>query len=350
MSSTADGAKSAFVITVSARALFDLEEAHAIFEKDGTAAYGAHMLEHENAPLKAGPALPLVRKLLDLNKRLPEGATPVDVVLLSRNSATTAMRIFKSIKHHNLAIERSLFTDGEPTANYIEALDAKLFLSSNPKQVVRAIDAGIAAATIMPRKGHNGEAIERDDIRIALDGDAVIFSDESEKAFRDGGLEGFRKYEETHEGRPMENGPFRGFLEALHGLQQALGPEDRSIRTALVTARGVPTHSRALETLRHWGVRVDEAMFLAGRPKGPFLKAFGADIFFDDSVNNIQNAMEHVASAHVPSGARNEAGADEHNFTGGGQELERPRLASVPVVPVDPAGGERPARRRRQPS
>lgn len=317
------GTQPAFVITVSARALFDLEEDHEIFEKQGTAAYIAHQLKHEDEPLKPGPAMPLVKKLLELNKRLPEEATPVDVVLLSRNSAETARRIFNSIKHHGLPIERAVFTDGEASSAYIEALGVKLFLSANPTQVAKAIDAGIAAATVMPRRGSAGDQVERQDIRIALDGDAVVFSDESEKAFRDGGLEGFRQFEEKNASRPMGQGPFRGFLEALHELQKALGPDDRSIRTALVTARGVPAHQRALLTLRHWGVRVDHAMFLGGRPKGAFLKAFGADLFFDDSLNNVQNALDHVASAHVPSGARNEAGADEKNFTGGGQELER---------------------------
>lgn len=315
--STASGATPAFVITVSARALFDLELEDGIFEKDGRRAFIEHMIKHENQPLAPGPAFPLVQKLLALNNKLPADAVPIDVVLLTRNSGESALRVLKSIKHHNLPIVRSIFTDGEDTSDYIEALEAKLFLSNNPKQVGKALEAGIAAATLMPRSSKAGALRVRDDIRIALDGDAVIFSDESEKAYRDGGLEGFHEYETKHAKRPMAAGPFRGFLEALHGLQKALGPDDRSIRTALVTARGVPAHTRALLTLRHWGVRVDEPMFLAGRPKGPFLKAFGADIFFDDSSSNVTNALDHVNSAHVPSGARNAPGADEQNFTGG---------------------------------
>lgn len=325
------GTPSPLVITVSARALLDMEADHEIFEKQGKKAYIQHMLEHENDPLPAGPAMELVRKLLALNERLPEGAPQISVALLSRNDGTTSRRILKSITHHQLPIEQAIFTDGEPTSDYIEALGVKLFLSANPKQVIRAIEAGVAAATVMPRKGA-AKVQSRDDIRIALDGDAVIFSDESERAYRDGNLEGFHKYEKANENKPMGEGPFRSFLEALHMLQQALGPDDKSIRTALVTARGVQAHTRAMETLRHWGVRLDEAMFLGGRPKGAFLRAFGADIFFDDSVRNVENALEFVASAHVPYGARNEAGADEHNFTGGGQEQEQRGKATVTNV------------------
>jgi 5'-nucleotidase len=353
-SSPAAGKPKPLVITVSARALLDMEADHKIFEEKGKKAYIAHMIKHEDEPLPPGPAMPLVRKLLALNERLPEGTPPISVAILSRNDGDTSRRILKSVAHYQLPIEQAIFTNGGPTSDYIEALDVKLFLSANPKQVMRALESGVAAATVMPRKGA-AKVQERADIRIALDGDAVIFSDESEKAYSEGGLEAFHQFEKANEGKPMGAGPFRSFLEALYTLQQALGPEDNSIRTALVTARGVQAHTRAMETLRFWNIRVDEAMFLGGRPKGAFLRAFGADIFFDDSRNNVENALEFVASAHVPHGARNVEGADERNFTGGGQELEQKASAGSgepPAAPVQGAGAQvirvDPQRRQRQ--
>jgi 5'-nucleotidase len=334
MSAETPSHKPPIVIAVTARALFDLEESHQVFEKEGKEAYKAYQAARENEPLKAGPALPLVRKLLGLNALLPDDAAHIDVVLISRNDSSTAPRLFASMEHHGLGLMRAILTGGAPSSNYIKAMNTKLFLSSNPTQVIKALEEGIAAATIMPRPPGSGPTESRDDIRIAFDGDAVLFSDESEQAYLKGGLDGFHQYEKERAHIPLAAGPFRGFLEVLHTLQEALG-ENCPIRTALVTARGLPAQNRPLLTLQDWGVKCDEYMFLAGNNKGPMLKAFGADLFFDDSQRNIDNALDYyVASGHVPHGARNVVGADERNFTGGqGAEPNRPGVAAPAVLP-----------------
>ena len=121
-----------------------------------------------------------------------------------------------------------------------------------------------------------------------------------------GGWAACAEHERSHAGAPLSGGPFRGFLDALHRLQEAFPTgQNAPIRTALVTARSVPAHERVIRTLRDWGIRLDEALFLGGRAKGPFLEAFGADIFFDDSEHNIVSARDHVAAGHVPHGIAN---------------------------------------------
>lgn len=309
-----------FVITVSARALFDLEESHKVFVEQGMEAFERYQLEHENDPLEPGPAFPLVKKLLSLNDRLPDDAQPIEVILLSRNSPETGLRVFNTIEKMGLPIVRAVFTSGESTSAYIQALETKLFLSSNPVEVAKAINAGIGAANIIPRPGVKFDADTNPQIRIALDGDAVIFSDQAERVHHEGGLEHFQKHEIDRVDEALPGGPFRAFLEKIHDLQQLFPGKDCPVRTALVTARAAPAHKRPILTLRKWGVRVDNAMFLGGRNKGPFLKAFGADMFLDDSRANIDLAVEHdVPSGHVPAGVRNEDGVDESKFTGGAQ-------------------------------
>jgi 5'-nucleotidase len=258
--------------------------------------------------LAPGIAFPLVRKLLALNAGAPGGeegqATPrVEVILLSRNSSDTGLRIFNAIQHHNLDIRRATFTSGAPTWPYIRPFGADLFLSANPESVRRALENGVAAATILPAKAVPHRS---DQLRKAFDCDAVIFGDEGERVSREHGVEAFGRHERERAHEPLSGGPFRGFLDALHRLQAAFPPgEDAPIRTALVTARSAPAHERVIRTLRDWNVRLDEALFLGGRAKGPFLDAFGADIFFDDSEHNIASARGHVAAGHVPHGIAN---------------------------------------------
>jgi 5'-nucleotidase len=226
----------------------------------------------------------------------------VEVVLLSRNSSDTGLRIFNSIERHGLGITRAVFTSGEPTTPYIQPFGAQLFLSANPESVRNALAAGVAAATILPAKA---AAQVHDQLRIAFDGDAVIFGDESERVSQADGIAAFHAHEAQRAHEPLSGGPFKGFLAALHRLQATFPAEDSPIRTALVTARSAPAHKRVILTLREWGVRLDEALFLGGRDKGPFLATFGADIFFDDSQHNISNARLHVAAGHVPHGISN---------------------------------------------
>ncbi len=289
------------IVAISSRALFDLAESHALFERAGLDAYRDFQMTRENDLLAPGIAFPLVHKLLRLNDGVEEPR--VEVILLSRNSADTGLRIFNSIEHYGLRIARAVFTGGESTSPYVHAFGAQLFLSANPESVSAALAAGIAAATILPSKA---PATASDQLRIAFDGDAVIFGDESERVSQEQGVEAFHRNEVEYADTPLSGGPFRGFLAALHHLQCAFPAGDASpIRTALVTARSAPAHKRVILTLRSWGVRLDEALFLGGRDKGPFLEAFGADIFFDDSHANVESARLHVATGHVPHGVRN---------------------------------------------
>jgi 5'-nucleotidase len=288
-------------VAISSRALFDLGESHALFERDGLDAYRAYQMARENDLLMPGIAFPLVEKLLHINRISPE--TPrIEVILLSRNSSDTGLRIFNAIEHYGLEIVRAAFTNGAPTWPYVQPFGAQLFLSANHDDVRSALEAGVAAATILPSKAPDRQS---DQLRIAFDGDAVIFSDESERISQEQGLQAFHDNEIEHAAKPMSGGPFRAFLDQLHRIQSVFPVGESPIRTALVTARSAPAHKRVILTLREWGVRIDEAMFLGGRDKGPFLKTFGADIFFDDSARNAESASGHVATGHVPHGVSN---------------------------------------------
>ncbi|MBS0193710.1 MAG: 5'-nucleotidase [Proteobacteria bacterium] len=295
-------------VAITSRALFDLEDSHGVFERDGVRAYAQFQRSRENDVLRPGIAFGLVRKLAALNAGASDDAPRAEVILLSRNSSDTGLRIFNSIEHYGLGIVRAVFTAGEPTDPYIEPFGAHLFLSANPESVRRALERGIAAATILPsREGDAPTASPpHPQLRIAFDGDAVIFGDESQRIANEQGLDAFSRNEAELAHTPMSGGPFKGFLAALQRLQQAFPADDSPIRTALVTARSAPAHKRVILTLREWGVRLDEALFLGGRDKGPFLQAFGADIFFDDSRHNIDSARLHVAAGHVPHGVANE--------------------------------------------
>ncbi|HEX7349272.1 MAG TPA: 5'-nucleotidase [Rhodanobacteraceae bacterium] len=289
------------VVAISSRALFDLTEAHALFERDGLEAYRAYQIAHENDVLQPGVAFPVVKKLLALNRPAPD-VPYVEVVLLSRNSGDTGLRVFNSIQHYDLAITRAAFTSGEATSEYIAPFGVDLLLSANAENVARALQSGVAAATILPSQVQGTHSAQ---LRMAFDGDAVIFGDESERVSQEQGLDAFQRNETERWNEPLSGGPFRNFLAALHRLQEAFPPEDSPIRTALVTARSAPAHKRVILTLRKWGVRIDEALFLGGRDKGPFLEAFGADLFFDDSPVNVESARRHVATGHVPNGVSN---------------------------------------------
>lgn len=290
-------------IAVSSRALFHMDESHAIFERDGQAKFDAHMRETEATPLPQGSAFPLIKKMLGLN-------TPgrrrdrVEVVLISRNSQDAGLRVMHSLKHHGLDIDCALFGQGSDRVRYAEALGAHLFLSANKVDVEAAIKRGLAAATV----AHQGAANSTGDgvLRFAFDGDSVLFSDEAERVYRTHGLDGFRDSEVSKAAVPMPPGPFKAFIQELSGLQKTFETDKLPLRIALVTARGGPAAERVLRTLRSWGVRLDEAIFADGKAKGPLLEAFGADIFFDDTMANIQSArLSNITSAHVPYGAGN---------------------------------------------
>lgn len=282
------------VIAISSRALFDLDDCHAVYGQEGVDAYTSYQIGHEDKPLAPGVAFPLVKKLLLLNRGI-QGRQRVEVILLSRNSADTGLRIFNSIKHHGLDITRAAFTRGENTTPYVGSFRAHLFLSANADDVRDALAGGQAAAFLLPSAPPE---IARDQVRIAFDGDAVIFSDESEAIFQTQGLDAFIRNETESARTPLAGGPFVPFLSALQRIQQEDGA---LIRTALITARGAPAHERVVRTLRAWNIRIDEALFFGGLEKGPFLKAFGADIFFDDQQSHCDSARQHVATGHVSS-------------------------------------------------
>ncbi|MEM9532433.1 MAG: 5'-nucleotidase [Pseudomonadota bacterium] len=296
-----------FVVAISSRALFDLDQSHQLFEAEGVDAYSRFQIDHENDVLRPGIAFPLVQKLLRLNELArqvnPGQEAPlVEVILLSRNSGDTGLRIFNSIESHGLDIVRAAFTNGASPFAYVESFGADLFLSTNHDDVREALNAGFAAATILPSAVRAGTGPE---LRLAFDGDAVLFHDAAERVYQEEGLEAFAASEKAAAEQPLSGGPFKSVLSAIHAIQSSFPGENNPIRTALVTARSAPAHKRVILTLRHWGIRLDEALFLGGKSKGPFLKAFGADIFFDDQAEHCDSASSHVATGHVPHGVAN---------------------------------------------
>lgn len=294
------------VIAISSRVLFDLDASHAVYINQGIEAYCQYQTEHEDDLLLPGVAFPLVRKLLNLNK-IFDGRVSVKVVLMSRNSADTGLRIFNSIEHHQLDITRAAFTSGESPFEYAAALGAHLFLSTESQDVGRALAVGMAGATLLPlsNKSSSKDAIVQEQLRIAFDGDAVLFSDEAEQIYQSEGLSAFEASERASANTPLPGGPFKRFLEVLHQMQRLADGDSSPIRTALFTARGAPAHERVIRTLRDWGIRIDEALFLGGLDKGAFLRAFGADIFFDDQHQHCASTSKHVPTGHVPNGVVN---------------------------------------------
>ncbi len=350
MAATLDGQ---LVVAISSRALFDFEEENRVFE-DGMvqppvpgakkdAAYMKLQLDRLDVPAKPGVAFSLVKKLLAFNEApdaLDEKLAPtliasrtslpperadfpgggpsenpapagtskqaqrVEVVILSRNDPVSGMRVFRSAQHYGLNIQRGTFNRGEAPWRYLKPLHANLFLSAHLSDVRDALAAGVPAAQVYPQSAHASDK-HPNEVRIAFDGDAVIFSDEAERVFQAQGLSAFQAHERDKAAQPLLAGPFKPLLEALHRLQ-SVGTSRMRIRTALVTARSAPAHERAIRTLMDWNIEVDEAMFLGGLPKGEFLREFEPDFFFDDQTGHVDSASQHVPSGHVVSGVSNQ--------------------------------------------
>ena len=288
------------VVAISSRALFDFEEENLVFEQSDDRAYMKLQLERLEEPAKPGVAFSLVKKLLAFNDVQTQR---VEVVILSRNDPVSGMRVFRSAQHYGLPIQRGSFTRGQSPWRYLKPLNANLFLSTHLSDVRAALDAGVPAAQVYPHSAHASEAHPHE-VRIAFDGDAVLFSDEAERVFQSEGLSAFQAHERAKASQPLLAGPFKPLLAALHRLQQEGTPAMR-VRTALVTARSAPAHERAIRTLMQWNIEVDEAMFLGGLPKGEFLKEFEPDFFFDDQTGHIESAAQHVPAGHVASGISN---------------------------------------------
>ncbi|MGB1403955.1 MAG: 5'-nucleotidase [Porticoccaceae bacterium] len=302
----ADKAAPTLVIALSSTALFDMRESHSVYENEGVAAYAEYQRQREDDILQPGEAFPLATKLLRINEKL--GGDPrVEIILLSRNSADTGLRVFNSIAHHGLNITRAAFSGGNSPYRYVSAFACHLFLSTHADDVRSALDSGMAAATLLPSQSGPSES---DELRFAFDGDAVLFSDASERIFKERGLDAFTANEKAAAHQPMDPGPFKSFLQALHAVQSEFPADECPIRTALVTARAAPAHERVVRTLREWDIRIDESLFLGGLSKGDFLKSFGADVFFDDQQAHCTSAREYVATGHVPHGVANEIKSD----------------------------------------
>lgn len=284
------------VIAISSRALFNLEEENAIFDQEGLESYYKHQLKNLDHPLEKGSGFRFVQNLLAINERFENKL--IEVIILSRNNAATGLRIGRSIEHFNLDIERTGWTAGTPVARYLEAFKVDLFLSVHAQDVEEAVNSGVAAATILPHTPITSE--EGNIVKIAFDGDAVIFGDESEKIYQEGGLEAFILHERENAKNPLSKGPFFKFLKTISEIQDKFPMESSPIRTALVTARSFSTHERVLGTLEGWGVRVDEAFFQGGVQKYEVIKAFGADIFFDDQDAHLEHTSKETPSAKVP--------------------------------------------------
>ena len=288
------------VIAISSRALFNLEESHKVYMEQGLAAYQDYQIAREEDPLAPGDAFTLVKKLLHLNELLEE--SPVEVILLSRNSADTGLRVFNSIQHYGLGISRAAFCGGDSPYRYISAFGSHLFLSTDGADVRQALELGVAAATILPsNRPEDSEGL----LKIAFDGDAVLFSDEAEKIYKKQGLDAFTDSEIEAANEPLSGGPFKPVLAALQQIQMAFPVGEAPLRTCLVTARAAPAHERVVKTLRAWNIRIDESIFLGGLNKTEFLRAYQADVFFDDQQSHCESAGPHVATGHVPHGVAN---------------------------------------------
>jgi 5'-nucleotidase len=297
------------VVAISSRALFDFEEENQHFEATDDRAYMRLQLERLDAAAKPGVAFSLVNKLLAFNAGTRRGTADVlpeqrvEVVILSRNDPVSGMRVFRSAQHYGLPIQRGVFTRGESPWRYLRPLNAHLFLSTNEADVRSALGAGVPAARVYPNSARASSAHPHE-VRIAFDGDAVLFSDEAERVFQLRGLDAFQSHERDQAETPLAAGPFKPLLLALQRLQHEPAQGMR-IRTALVTARSAPAHERAIRTLMNWNIEVDEAMFLGGLPKGEFLREFEPDFFFDDQTGHVDSAAAHVPAGHVASGVTN---------------------------------------------
>jgi len=292
------------VVAISSRALFDFEEENRLFETGDDAAYMALQLDRIDAPAPPGVAFSLIRKLLAFNA--PD-AQRVEVVVLSRNDPVSGLRVFRSAQAHDIAVQRGVFTQGRDPFRYLKPLGAHLFLSANEDDVREALGLGFPAARVAVDAPRAGRA-HPNEVRIAFDGDAVLFADEAERVFQKKGLAAFQAHEKRKAASPLPDGPFKPLLAALNRLQQA-GSDRMRLRTALVTARSAPAHERAIRTLMHWGIGVDEAMFLGGLSKGEFLREFEPDFFFDDQAGHIAQAAQYVPAGHVDSGVANQVDA-----------------------------------------
>jgi 5'-nucleotidase len=288
------------VVAISSSALFDARVEHAIYESETLEEYVKYQIDHENEPLPPGTAMPLIQAMLRLNN-LKAGTRLVEVVVLSQMEPEAGLRVMNTINHHQLDITRAAFTGGEPVARYLSAYNVMLFLSKDEGDVREAIEQGIAAGLLYAPPEHVENDLEQ--LRIAFDGDAVIFSDESEKIYQEQGMEAFIAHERANAEKPLPEGPFAPFLRAIAKIQRDHKEAEKAgvppIQTALVTARNSPAHERVIKTFRAWGIKIDEMFFLGGISKDQVLQSFRPHIFFDDQETHAAPASKLVPAARV---------------------------------------------------
>ena len=299
----------ALVVGVASSALFDLAESDAVFREQGEEKYREYQREHLDDVLEPGVAFPFIRRLLDLND-LSDRERLVEVVILSCNDPETGMCVMRSVQSHGLDITRAIFMQGRAPYRFMRPLRMSLFLSANEADVREAIDMGFAAGHVV---GHAAEDDGGADLRIAFDFDGVLADDSAERVFQSEGLEEYQDSESALAEVPLERGPMADFLEKINRIQ---GIEDarcvsepqgyqRRVRVAVVTARSAPAHERAINSIRGWGLRVNDAFFLGGLPKGPILEALQPHIFFDDQRRHVDGAAPSTPSVHIPFGEIN---------------------------------------------
>lgn len=304
------------IVAISATALFDLtqieKQLQIFMQEDKTTVaqrFQEYMQKHENDPLAKGSGFALIEALLNLNryqkdKDYHDESPFVEVVVISKSTPDMGICVLNAIRHHKLPISRSAFISGDNVSHYIDDFGVDLFLTTNTDDAQMVVDEGICACAILDATPIDTYNIDTNQLRIAFDGDAVLFDDSGELIYQKNGLKAFHDRESAMADLPIDKGPYADFLIKLSALQQKLPKhidgKDNPISIALVTARNAPADMRAIKTLRQWGVSVDMAFFLGGLPKTDVLKSFAPHIFFDDSLKHINDARTSVPSALVP--------------------------------------------------
>lgn len=302
------------VIGVASSALFDLTSSDRVFRDEGRTAYEDYQRDRMNEPLLAGVAFPFVRRLLSINDLAPSQGDPlVEVIVMSRNSPKTGLRVMNSIEHHGLGISRCVFTEGKSPHPYIEPLNMSLFLSANQADVSSAVELGQPAGWVLETGFH--EDPDDLELRLAFDFDGVLADDEAEKVYAEqGDLVSFQEHERSRAEVGLNPGPLKRFLDEVSKLQslEMAHAETHSaysprIRVAVITARNAPAHKRAINTLDEWGVTVNDAFFLGGVEKSLITDTLKPHIFFDDQIAHLKSTSLGTPSVHIPFGVRNVA-------------------------------------------
>ncbi|MFC6205122.1 5'-nucleotidase [Psychrobacter urativorans] len=335
------------IVAISATALFDLSESEnhllQLLEHRPNRAikeFRDYMAERENEPLAIGAGYPLIKALLNLNNYCHDCTQPdidlqaplVEVVIVSKSSPDTGIQVLNAIREHGLSISRSAFISGSLVAPYINDFNIDLFLTTNRNDAQQVADANICACAILDATPVNTYELDTEQLRIAFDGDAVLFDDSGELLYKQKGLKAFHDREAQMRDLPIEKGPYAELLIKLSKLQERLPVhmDHRPINIALVTARNAPADLRAIKTLRQWGVDVDMAFFLGGLDKTAVLKTFAPHIFFDDSIKHIDAARNFVPTALVPYHSTSLLHAN--NYSTGDKDA-----SLLSFVPVEPA-------------